>query len=106
MRQVTPWCSARPLRGSTKPAWPSGIATAIPQPIDGTPATRRELGALVRHEVAPGVAIMGVPRELRARGERDDRDRDHAGRLAKPARDLPGATGAVAATHGPRARAT
>ena len=27
-----PWRAARPERGSTRPAWPSGIATAIPVP--------------------------------------------------------------------------
>ena len=29
-RQVTPWRSASPERGKTSPAYPGGIATAIP----------------------------------------------------------------------------
>ena len=91
LRQVTPWCSASPLRGRTKPAWPSGIATAIPQPTEARPPPRSELGVLVRDEVAAGVGVVGVARELRALGERHHRDRDHAGRLAKRGRAALGA---------------
>ena len=49
-----------------------------------------QLGALVGHEVAARVAVMGVLGEPRAPVEGDDGNRDHARRLAKLASAPPG----------------
>ena len=64
--QRDPVRAASPERGSTRPAWPSGISTAIPVRTEArSPGAER--GRLERVQVEPGVARVGPGRQ-RARG--------------------------------------
>ena len=58
----SPCRAARPERGITKPAWPGGIATAIPVPTTRAPA---QLDALAGREIDP-VAAYAWARPRRA----------------------------------------
>ena len=55
-----PWRSASPLRGSTKPAYPGGIAITTPVGTSARPPLGASTDALPREEVGTGVAVLGV----------------------------------------------
>ena len=66
-KHVTPCFSASPDRGSTKPAYPGGIATARPVGTTRPPAARREHHVLARVEVVARVVGVLLRREAAAR---------------------------------------
>ena len=68
MTSAIPCRSARPDRGSTRPAQPSGIATAMPGAHRG-PLPRPERGRLGRAQVVAGVVLVRARRERAASGE-------------------------------------
>ena len=51
-----PWRRARPLRGSTNPAWPGGTAMAIPVGTSARPPPAGDGDVLAGMQVEPGVA--------------------------------------------------
>ena len=62
LRQVTPWRTASPLRGRTRPAKPSGMAIATPVGTTARPPPLRQDDVAAGHEVGAGVALAGVAR--------------------------------------------
>ena len=70
-RQVTPWRRARPLRGSTKPAYPGGTATETPVEtdialvIEEVAAAMRREGAALAVEPQPELVLPVRPQALR-----------------------------------------
>ena len=60
-----PCRAARPERGWTKPAWPSGIATERPVPTAAR-SPGAELDALARREIEARVAVVRPRRQCRA----------------------------------------
>ena len=72
-----PWRAARPERGTTRPACPAGMATAIP-----VPTLARSPGPIVTASAAcrsyPGVALVGLGRRARGRAQPAEAQR-HSG---------------------------
>ncbi len=86
-----PCFAARPERGWTKPACPSGIATARPVPTSAR-AAGRQLDSLARGEVEPRVAGVRARRQHGVGAEPPDR-RVGSGELpARPVRRAESAT--------------
>src|ERR1022692_2050881 len=59
---VTPYLTANPLRGSTRPAWPSGMAMLSPVPTSARPPPARNVHvstATKSQPASPSLAYWG-----------------------------------------------
>ncbi|MEJ7720179.1 MAG: hypothetical protein WKF58_06890 [Ilumatobacteraceae bacterium] len=67
MTTEMPCSSASPLRGSTNPAYPCGMADRDAGRHEAPPAARREAGVDAGEQVEPGVTVVRVAGEVGGR---------------------------------------